>query len=62
MKCSNKLFMFLTQQRTFIEIDLPFEIRNAVSLEEFSTNVDTWKHGKCPCKLRPTYIHLVGYI
>ena len=41
---------------------VPFEIRNAISFEEFSTKTKSWKPENCPCRVCLTYIHQVGYI
>ena len=39
-----------------------FEIRNAISLEEFSAKIESWRPENCPCRVCLTYIHQVGYI
>ena len=41
---------------------VPFEIRNARSLEVFLAKIKSWKPENCPCSLCLTYIHQVGYI
>ena len=41
---------------------VPFEIRNARSLEEFSAKIKSWRPENCPCRACLTYIHQVGYI
>ena len=41
---------------------VPFEIRNARSLEEFFTKIKGWRRENCPFKVCLTYIHQVGYI
>ena len=39
-----------------------FEIRNAISLKEFSDKMKSWRPENCPCGVCLTYIHQVGYI
>lgn len=34
---------------------VPFEIKNDVNHEEFSSKIKSWKPGKCPCRLCLTY-------
>ena len=41
---------------------VPFEIRNARSLEEFSAKIRSWRPEICPCRVCLTHIHQVGYI
>ena len=41
---------------------VPFEIRNAINLEEFSAKIKSWRSGNCSCRVCLTYIHQVGYI
>ena len=41
---------------------VPFEIRNAISLEEISTKIKSWRPEDCPCRVCLTFIHQVGYI
>ena len=41
---------------------VPFEIRNAISLEEFSAKIKSWRPENCPCRVCLNYIHQVGYI
>ena len=36
---------------------VPFEIRNAISLEEFSAKIKSWRPENCPCRVCLTYIH-----
>ena len=39
-----------------------FEIKNVISLEEFSAKIKSWTPENCPCRVCFTYIHHVGYI
>ena len=41
---------------------VPFEIKNAMNLEEFSTKIKSWRPKNCPCRVCLIYIHQVGYI
>ena len=41
---------------------VPFEIRNARSLEVFPAKIKSWIPENCPCRVCLTYIHEVGYI
>ena len=41
---------------------VPFEIRNAISLEELSAKIKSWRPENCPCRVFLTYIHQVDYI
>ena len=41
---------------------VPFEIRNAGSLKEFSTKIKSLRPENCPFRMCLTYIHQVGYI
>ena len=36
---------------------VPFEIRNAISLEEFSAKIKSWRPENCPCRVCLTYIN-----
>ena len=35
----------------------PFEIRNTVSLEEFSAKIKSWRPENCPCRVCLTYMY-----
>ena len=39
---------------------VPFEIRNAVTLEDFSRKIKFWKPEECPCRLCMHYEREVG--
>ena len=41
---------------------IPFAIRNANSLTEFTTNIKSRIPKHCPCTLCRIYIHHVGYV
>ena len=41
---------------------VPFEIRNAISLEELSAKIKSRRPKNCPCRVCLTYIDQVGYI
>ena len=41
---------------------VPLKIRNAVSLQEFSSKFNSCKAEDRPCRVCLTYIHQVGYI
>ena len=41
---------------------VPFEIRNAISLEEFLAKIKSWTPENCPLRVCLTYIHQVCYI
>ena len=41
---------------------VPFEIRNSISLEEFSAKINTWTPENCPCRVCLSYIHQGGCI
>ena len=41
---------------------VPFEIRNAISPEEFSAKIKSWRLENCLCRVCLTYIHQLGYI
>ena len=41
---------------------VPFEIRNAISLEEISAKIKSWRPENCLCRVCLTYTHQVDYI
>ena len=41
---------------------VPFEIRNAATLEDFSRKIKCWKPEECPCRLCMRYEREVGFV
>ena len=45
-----------------LQIILPDEYKNSISLKEFETKIKNWVPLNCPCRLCKTYIQNFGFI
>ena len=42
--------------------NMPSELKESTSLNEFKSKIKTWKPENCPCKLCKIYIQRIGYL
>ena len=42
--------------------NMPSELKESTSLNEFKKKIKTWKPENCPCKLCKIYIQRIGYL
>ena len=63
---TNRTVYFGTERISFLAPKIweivPFEIKNAKSLDIFKKRIKLWTTDKCPCRLCKRYIGNVGFI
>ena len=42
--------------------NMPNELKESTSLNEFKSKIKTWKPENCPCKLCKIYLQRIGYL